>query len=55
MTEKNWEAIKIQYCHHADEEVGLEGELVYPPERLSEVPEIKDLDELFTIKAKSER
>ena len=38
MTEKTWQTLKVQYCHHADEEVGLEAELVYPPEILPDQP-----------------
>lgn len=34
MSEKIWEPIKICYCHHVDQEVALEAELVYPPEWL---------------------
>ena len=34
MSEKTWQAIKIRYCHHVDQEVALEAELVYPPEWL---------------------
>jgi hypothetical protein len=38
MSEKIWQTIKIQYCHHAGSEVGLEAELVYPPEWLPDQP-----------------
>lgn len=30
MAEKTWEVIKVRYCHHVSQEVGLEAELVYP-------------------------
>jgi hypothetical protein len=26
MTEKTWQTIKIQYCHHVDTDVGLEAD-----------------------------
>ena len=32
MSEKIWQPIKIRYCHHVDQEVAFEAELVYPPE-----------------------
>ena len=38
MSEKSWQTLKVQYCHHADEEVGLEAELVFPPEILPDQP-----------------
>ena len=38
MTEKTWQTIKLQYCHHADSEVGLEAEVVFPPEQLPDQP-----------------
>ncbi len=34
MAEKTWQTLKVQYCHHVDEEVGLEVEVVFPPEIL---------------------
>jgi len=34
MAVKTWETIKVQYCNHAEMQVGLEAELVYPPEWL---------------------
>ncbi|MBN2147408.1 MAG: hypothetical protein JW726_08465 [Anaerolineales bacterium] len=34
MAEKVWETIKVQYCHHVKEQVGLEAELVYPADFL---------------------
>ncbi len=38
MTVKTWQTIKVQYCHHADEQVGLEAEVVYPPDWLPDQP-----------------
>ena len=38
MMVKTWQTIKIQYCHHAGESVGLEAEVVYPPEWLPDQP-----------------
>jgi hypothetical protein len=32
MAEKSWQVIKVRYCHHADQEVNLEAELIYPAE-----------------------
>jgi len=34
MSEKTWEIIKLRYCHHVGDQVGLEAELVYPAEHL---------------------
>ena len=38
MSEKTWEVIKLRYCHHVDREVGLEVEVVYPPEFMPDQP-----------------
>ena len=38
MAEKTWQTIKVRYCHHADEDVGLEAEVVYPAEWMPEGP-----------------
>ena len=38
MTEKTWQTLKYQYCHHADTEVSLEAEMVFPPEQLPDQP-----------------
>jgi hypothetical protein len=38
MTEKTWQTIKVQYCHHVDKQVGLEAEVVYPAEWLPDQP-----------------
>ena len=34
MAEKSWQVIKVRYCHHADQEVNLEAEMIYPAEFL---------------------
>ncbi len=34
MAEKSWQVIKVRYCHHADQEVNLEAEVIYPAEIL---------------------
>jgi hypothetical protein len=36
MSSKSWQVIKTSYCHHVDQRVGLEAELVYPAEWLPE-------------------
>ncbi len=36
MAVRTWQTIKVRYCEHAGEEVGLEAELVYPAEFLPE-------------------
>jgi hypothetical protein len=33
-----WETIKVHYCHHIHAEVGLQADLVYPPEWLPDQP-----------------
>ena len=38
MTEKTWETLKVQYCHHIDENVAFEAEVVYPPDILPDQP-----------------
>lgn len=38
MAEKKWEMIKIRYCNHVGCEVGLEAELIYPPEYMPDQP-----------------
>jgi hypothetical protein len=38
MATKSWESLKIRFCEHADAEVVLEVELVYPPEILPDQP-----------------
>lgn len=34
MAVKNWEVLKVMYCHHAEKQVALEAEVVYPAEWL---------------------
>lgn len=34
MTKKVWQTIKVQYCRHAEGEVALEAEVLYPGEHL---------------------
>jgi len=36
MSNKSWQVIKTCYCHHINQQVGLEAKLVYPAERLPE-------------------
>jgi len=36
MTHRAWETIKVCYCQHANQDVGLQVELVYPAEWLPE-------------------
>ena len=38
MSEKSWEVVKVRYCHHVKEEVGLEAQVVYPAEWLPDQP-----------------
>ena len=38
MTEKTWETLKIQYCQHVDEKVGLQAQVVYPPDMMPDQP-----------------
>ncbi|MGD2158824.1 MAG: hypothetical protein PVG32_18240 [Anaerolineales bacterium] len=35
---KAWQVIKVQYCHHVSEQVGLEAQVVYPAEWLPDQP-----------------
>jgi hypothetical protein len=34
MPEKNWETLKVQFCQHIDQKVGLQAQVVYPSEHL---------------------
>lgn len=34
MAEKTWEVIKVRYCYHVEQKVGLEAEVVYPADLL---------------------
>ena len=38
MAIKNWETVKLQYCHHACADVCLEAEVVYPAEWMPDQP-----------------
>lgn len=38
MAVKTWQTIKVRYCHHADAEVELEAQAVYPAEWLPDQP-----------------
>jgi hypothetical protein len=35
---RSWETIKVIYCHHADAEVGMQADVVLPPEWLPDQP-----------------
>lgn len=34
MATKSWQVIKVRYCHHAEENVGMEAQVVYPIDML---------------------
>lgn len=34
MTDVVWETIKIQYCHHIDQQVGLQARMMFPADFL---------------------
>lgn len=38
MAEEQWNVIKVCYCDHVNEEVGLEARVIYPAEWLPEQP-----------------
>jgi hypothetical protein len=38
MTEKTWETLKVQYCQHVDQKVGLQAQVVYPPDIMPDQP-----------------
>ena len=38
MSEKKWEVIKVLYCHHVNEKVGLEAQVIYPAEWMPDQP-----------------
>ncbi len=38
MAEKTWKVEKSKYCEHAEHEVQIEDEVVYPPEILPDQP-----------------
>jgi hypothetical protein len=35
---RSWDTIKVIYCHHADTDVGMQADVVYPPEWLPDQP-----------------
>ena len=37
MAVTTWGTIKVRYCHHVEEEVDFEAEMVYPPEWLPDL------------------
>jgi hypothetical protein len=38
MAYRTWQTVKVCYCQHVDQDVGLEAELVYPAEWLPDQP-----------------
>ena len=38
MAVRSWQTIKVQYCHHVQEDIGMEAEVVYPAEWLPDQP-----------------
>jgi hypothetical protein len=36
MAVRTWQTIKVRYCHHVGEQVGLETQVVYPSEWMPE-------------------
>ncbi len=38
MAVKTWQTIRLRYCEHAEAEVGLQAEVVYPSEILPDQP-----------------
>jgi hypothetical protein len=38
MAVKVWQTIKVRYCSHAEAEVGLEAEVIYPSDILPDQP-----------------
>jgi hypothetical protein len=38
MAEKKWEVVKVLYCHHVNQEVGLEAQVIYPSDLLPDQP-----------------
>jgi hypothetical protein len=38
MIEKSWETLKVQYCQHINQKVGLQAQVVYPSEHLPDQP-----------------
>jgi hypothetical protein len=38
MAVRTWQTIKVMYCHHVKQEVGLEAQVVYPADILPDQP-----------------
>jgi hypothetical protein len=38
MAYRTWQVIKIQYCHHVQDEIDMEADVVYPSEWLPDQP-----------------
>jgi hypothetical protein len=38
MAVRSWQTIKVRYCEHVGEEVGLEAQVVYPADFLPDQP-----------------
>ena len=37
MAFKNWQVINVRYCHHVNDDVGLEAQIIYPAEIMPEM------------------
>ena len=40
MTSGTWQPIRFCYCHHIDQDVALEAEIVYPADMLPDGPRV---------------
>jgi hypothetical protein len=40
MTSEAWQPIRVCYCHHVDQMVALEAEIVYPADWLPDEPRV---------------
>ncbi len=40
MTSETWQPIRICYCHHVQQDVALEAEIVYPVDFLPDQPRV---------------
>jgi len=38
MAYRTWQVIKVQYCHHIQDEIDMEADVVYPAEWLPDQP-----------------
>jgi hypothetical protein len=38
MAKKEWQVIKVHYCHHVNKEVGFEAQVVFPADWLPDQP-----------------